>query len=140
MNRRIATALMGAGALPSRLLPAGVYQPRFFTTEEFRSLDDLSEMILPADEQSPGAREARVAEMIDLIVASSSASVQKQWRAGLASFGTPSREAIERAGQTPFFTLCKSMVVKAYYTSEVGVRKELGYTGPAAIAKFPGCQ
>src|SRR5262249_39521038 len=38
---------------------------RFFTPDEFAMLDELSELIIPADEHSPGAREAKVAEFID---------------------------------------------------------------------------
>src|SRR5262249_32603109 len=37
----------------------------FFTPAEFEMVDELSELIIPADEHSPGARAAKVAEYID---------------------------------------------------------------------------
>ena len=37
----------------------------FFTPEELALVDELSEMIIPADAHSPGARAARVAAYID---------------------------------------------------------------------------
>ena len=40
-------------------------------------LDQLTEMIIPADDHSPGAREAKVGLFIDLIVAHSGEDVQR---------------------------------------------------------------
>ena len=38
---------------------------RFFTPDEFAMVDELSELIIPTDDHSPGARAAKVAEYID---------------------------------------------------------------------------
>src|SRR5690242_13604203 len=37
----------------------------FFTPEELAFVDELSELIIPTDEHSPGARAAKVASFID---------------------------------------------------------------------------
>src|SRR5213595_786105 len=38
---------------------------RFLTAEQFALLDELTELIIPADDHSPGARAAEVARYID---------------------------------------------------------------------------
>ena len=44
------------------------YQPLFFSPQQYRMVEHLAEMIIPADD-TPGAREAGVAEFIDFMVA-----------------------------------------------------------------------
>ena len=44
------------------------YEPLFFSADQFRMVDQLSEMIIPAND-TPGAKEAGVAEFIDFMVA-----------------------------------------------------------------------
>ena len=44
------------------------YKPLFFSPEQYRLVDHLAEMIIPSDE-TPGAKEAGVAEFIDFMVA-----------------------------------------------------------------------
>lgn len=44
------------------------YKPLFFSTEQFRMVEHLAEMIIPEDE-TPGAKQAGVAEFIDFMVA-----------------------------------------------------------------------
>src|SRR5215475_1330301 len=48
--------------------PAAPYKPLFFTPRQFQMVEHLAEMILPADD-TPGAKEAGVAEFIDFMVA-----------------------------------------------------------------------
>jgi len=53
--------------------PAGTptdaaYKPLFFTPDQYRLMEHLAEMILPKDE-TPGAKDAGVAEFIDFMVA-----------------------------------------------------------------------
>src|SRR5580698_10661488 len=63
--------------------PAAAYTLQFFTEEESRLLDQLMEMIIPADDHSPGAHEVQTNLFADLMVASSSDAVKKQWRDGI---------------------------------------------------------
>jgi gluconate 2-dehydrogenase gamma chain len=44
------------------------YKPLFFSAEQFRLIEHIAEMIIPAD-NTPGAKEAGVAEFIDFMVA-----------------------------------------------------------------------
>lgn len=48
--------------------PASPYAPLFFSPDRFRIIDRLVEMIIPADD-TPGAKEAGVAEFTDFMVA-----------------------------------------------------------------------
>jgi hypothetical protein len=46
----------------------GAYQPLFFSAPQYQMIEHLAEMIIPADD-TPGARQAGVAEFIDFMVA-----------------------------------------------------------------------
>ncbi len=151
-----------AAALPPA--PGPATQPRFFTAAEFRLVDELTEMIIPGDGHSPGARAAQVAAYIDARLADGFEQEAKQeWRAGLARLeklsaemhGRPFLEATpeqrlallvrisenEEKPQTPeekFFRELKSHTAYAYYTSEIGIHKEMEYKGNRAITEFSG--
>src|SRR5579859_2164149 len=77
------------------------YALQFFTEEESRLLDQLMEMIIPADNHSPGAHEARTNLFADLMVAGSRESVKKQWREGIQLIreagGSSMADVLERA-------------------------------------------
>jgi hypothetical protein len=137
---------------------------RFFTAAENRAVIELSERIIPADESSPGAKAARVNEFIDLMVSESPDGTKKQWREGLAAVDKMSRDKFgvgvadasadqqvellkeisknERSPQTieeRFFRLIKNATVDGYYTSEIGIHKELRYKGNSYLKEFIGC-
>jgi hypothetical protein len=63
---------------------------QFLSASELLLLDELSEIILPTDEHSPGARAAKVAEEIDRRLAEGpghdqdAVAERRQWREGLA--------------------------------------------------------
>ena len=60
------------------------FAARVFTPAEFALVDELSDIIIPTDEVSPGAREARVAGEIDRRLADALDPAQvKQWKDGL---------------------------------------------------------
>src|SRR5947208_16392160 len=66
---------------------------RFLTPEQFALLDELTELIIPADDHSPGARAAEVARYIDCRLAESpEPDWQAPWRSGLEPAGGPCRE------------------------------------------------
>ena len=46
--------------------------------------------------------------------------------------------AEDRAGEE-FFTAIKSMTITGYYTSEIGLREELGDNGQLFLPAFEGC-
>ncbi|MCC6393800.1 MAG: gluconate 2-dehydrogenase subunit 3 family protein [Bryobacterales bacterium] len=163
IDRRAAIAVAGWATLETRL--ARARQPdRFFTPREMELLDLVSEMILPADQHSPGARAAGVSEYIHLIAANSPPKDQQRWRSRVQAFaqyaeksqgkpfqtlGPAQRKAVlaslapeESHPQTEaghFFADLKQITVFAYYTSRIGLLDELEYKGNQAMSAFPAC-
>ncbi len=136
----------------------------FFTPEEFALVDELSELIIPTDAHSPGARAAQVAAYIDARLAESFEEEPKQtWRAGLKLIETISQEMQGRAflQMTPeqrtallvrisqnemnpqkpeelFFKELKGRTAHAYYTSKIGIHQEMEYKGNTYLKEFVG--
>lgn len=57
--------------------------PRFFTPQQFATLQKLSDSILPRIGETPGALEAGVPEFLDFLISRSGADQQKLYRDGL---------------------------------------------------------
>jgi hypothetical protein len=144
--------------------PAASAALKFFSREQHALVDELAEMILPADGHSGGAREARVAAFIDDYVASASAETKQAWTEGLAAIDAeakrlykkaflsctaPQRDRLLRsaaaAEESPktlldkFFVRLKTQAISGYYTSNVGLLKDLQYKGIVPIAAYPAC-
>ena len=80
-------------ARPLAALTERAFAARFFTPAEFAMVDEMSDMIIPTDEVSPGARAARVAGEIDRRLADSlDTRQQQQWRDGLRAVNDLARE------------------------------------------------
>lgn len=154
MQRRDLLKLMaGAALMPALQLTAGEPgAPLYFTKEEFAALDELTEMIIPADEHSPGAHEAGVAKFIDKTVAEAFLPEDKQsWRSGLAPF-LPLNKADRLAMLTKlaasekdskseaerFFGQLKETTAFAYYTSSIGIHQDIQYIGNVIQEQFSG--
>ena len=60
MIQATAAGVASAAALPLVKLPVAAPKPKFFTPAEFALVDEMSDMIIPTDEQSAGARAAGV--------------------------------------------------------------------------------
>jgi Gluconate 2-dehydrogenase subunit 3 len=132
---------------------ATTYTLQFFSEEESGVLDQLMEMIIPADEHSPGAQVAQTNLFADLMVATSDQAVKKQWQDGIRLMREEANrsslsEALRRAAaneENPtsdlerFFVLLKQMTVNGYYTSEIGIHKDMEYVGNAYLGAFPAC-
>lgn len=155
-------ASLGLGAADAAQQAAA--QSKFLTANEFALLDELSEMIIPTDPHSPGAKAAKVAAFIDARLAEAwDEKDRTDWRAGLALVDRLAKEsggqafmqlpeatrvsiltrlaANESAPKTPeetFFNELKSRVVQAYYTSEIGIKQEMEYKGNTYLAEFVG--
>ena len=136
----------------------------FLTDSEFATLDELSEMIIPTDGHSPGARAAKVAAFIDSQLAEAWDEKDKtDWRAGLALVerlsndmngapfmkSTPEQrlalltrmaqnESKPEKPEEQFFKELKERVVYAYYTSEIGIKQDMEYKGNTYQAEFAG--
>jgi Gluconate 2-dehydrogenase subunit 3 len=151
----LATPLLEVGpatAPPAALLPSA---PKFLTAPEFALLEELSELIIPTDAHSPGARAAGVAAEIDFRLSETlEPEQQASWRAGLAAVDALSQElngkaflqaaaaqrvavltqmaAGEKAPKTPverFFQELKGWTVRAYYSSKIGIHADQQYKG-----------
>jgi len=176
---------------------------KILTPAQYATVEALAEAILPADERSPGAKEARVADYVDLLLSEADPSVSRQWVEGLGvldteastRYGAPfvklpaaqveellteasrneklaepetvDRAAGETRGERPtdvppaekpadatatqlaaqtqrtplqsFFVLAKQATIHGYYTSEIGIHKELRYKGNKVLLEFVGC-
>jgi Gluconate 2-dehydrogenase subunit 3 len=140
-------------------------QPKVFTPAQFETLEAIVELIVPADDRSPGAKQARVADYIDLLLSESEPAQALRWIGGIAAldaeasarFKTPfvrltaaQSDAIlhdisrnERAPKSAleeFFVMAKHETVRGYYTSEIGIHQELRYKGNRFLREFVGCE
>ena len=158
LTRREMIQATAAGAA-AMALPLGkivaAQTGKFFTPAEFAVVDELSDMIIPTDQQSGGARAAGVAAYIDARLAESfEPEPPARWRAGLKAVEDLSHElngkgfmestpeqrlavltkmaAAESAPKTPaeqFFREIKGQTIRAYYTSKIGIHDDQQYKG-----------
>jgi gluconate 2-dehydrogenase gamma chain len=140
---------------------AGGYEPKALTAHEYKTLERLADLIVPADERGPSAASAGVCEFIDLL-ASQNPQLLAIYTGGIAwlDYAIESRGAANfvtakpeqqtalldliayRKNESPelgsgihFFDWARKMVVDAYYTSSAGI-KAIGYMGNTAVTKF----
>ena len=147
---------------------AGDYKLQFFTPAENDLLDQVMELIIPADDHSGGAHAANVSLFADRVVSTGSAvanvdlfaahtvssdSQKSEWRKGLQLFKEEAAkssiaEVLARASageanpQTDlerFFVKLKQMTLAGYYSSEIGIHQDLEYQGNTFVYDFPEC-
>jgi hypothetical protein len=131
---------------------------------QYATLETLVDAIIPADERSPGAKAAKVADYIDLLLQESDARCARRGSTGWPlSMRQPSRgssgrsrssrgrrrhaaedDERERAGSADailerFFVVTKTPTIQGYYTSEIGIHQELRYLGNQPTLEFVGC-
>src|SRR5215510_10807694 len=144
--------------------PAKAQPLKFFTEDENRTVIEMSERIIPEDSHSPGAKAAKVNEYLDLVISESPEVTKQNWREGLAAINKMSRDKFgktfadasadqqvqlltelsknERNPSTVeerFFRTIKYGTIDGYYTSEIGIHKELQYKGNSYLKEFTGC-
>ena len=128
------------------------------------ALDALTETIIPTDAHSPGAVAAGVSRYIDSLVSEADEGQKKLWLQGLAAVDRLAQEQWgkiyaqaapdqqvslltklsenEETPKTPeehFFVALKQATIDGYYTSEIGIHKDLEYQGNEVLAEFEGC-
>ncbi len=180
ISRRSLLKGMGAGASVAVLLPwlsdegalafAEIQKRaapalKVLSQPQFATLEALVETIIPSDDRSPGAKQARVSEYIDLLLSEAEDDVKREWLEGLAAldaeatsrFGAPYARLLETqaeqlltdlarneaAPKTPlegFFKTTKNATIRGYYTSEIGIHQELRYKGRKILVEYVGCQ
>jgi hypothetical protein len=168
--RRLALTLIAGGAL-DRASAQDVHQlaantqtatPRMLTAAEFRTLERLTDLVIPVENGAPGALAAGAAAWIDTISSENDelTRIYKEglaWldaamkRRGAADFvsAPPSEQtalldliayrrhaSAELSPGIEFFTWVRRMTVDAFYTSEIGIR-DIDYRGNSAMASYP---
>jgi hypothetical protein len=173
---------------------------KVLTPAQYATVEHLVEAIIPTDERSPGARDARVADYMDLLLSEADAHLRQEWLDGLAALDAEASKRFGRglakldAAQTDalltdiskyetakavadpalqvprneepkplppqvdtllgdvgrhrgrrksqletFFANTKQATIHGYYTSEIGIHKELRYKGNKVLLEFVGC-
>ena len=141
---------------------------KVLTPAQYATVERLVEAIIPADERSPGAKEARVADYIDLALSDAEDTLRQQFLDGLALLDaeantrggapfarlTPAQvetflgelaknekppEGVQATPLERFFVGAKQATIHGYYTSEIGIHKELRYKGNKVLLEFVGC-
>jgi gluconate 2-dehydrogenase gamma chain len=149
-----------AGAL--QIKPAS-YKLQFFSPEEYALVERLTDLIIPSDE-TPGAREAGVAEFVDHMIAHDH-DQQYKYRTGLTWMNAHSERALGqpflklsqeqqislleplaykakyRPGEEDgreFFHAIRELTAMGFYSSEIGY-KELDNPALKFYADSPAC-
>jgi gluconate 2-dehydrogenase subunit 3-like protein len=143
---------------------AAAEAPKFFTRDQWALVDELAEIILPADDHSGGARAAKVVNAIDGWLAEAFEPDPKtRWVEGLARVDALAREKTGSAFMrlTPedrvavvtlmaaeeekpvsvegrFFNELKRRTSHFYYTSKIGIHDELEYKGNVLQDEYAG--
>jgi hypothetical protein len=147
-------------------IAAQTWAPRTLTAHQNEQVVALSELIIPATD-TPGARAANVNRFVDQVLTDADPKVRASFVQGLSWIDARSRALFnakdflgasaeqqttlltrlsadgnpnkEEAIGRDFFQAIKSMTINGYYTSEIGLRKELGDSGQLFLPQFQGC-
>jgi hypothetical protein len=164
INRRDLIRIGAGAVLAAPAVFAAADAPKFFTPAEFAAVDELTELIIPSDDHSPGARAAQVATYIDVRLAEAFESKERDdWRSGLESVdrlsgkmhgvtfmeATPEQriavltrmaknEMKPKTKEEVFFSELKHATAHAYYTSKIGIHQEMEYKGNVMLEEFVG--
>ena len=154
-----------AGATPAATAASASSSGRFFTPAQHAMIEELSETIIPADSHSGGAKAAKVADYIEQRIRESVDEQQKAlWREGLRLMESMSQHyngksivdssteekiailtvlsdnaQLAELPEVRFFHELKSLTVRGYYTSKIGIHDDLEYKGNRILMEFVGC-
>jgi hypothetical protein len=145
--------------------PAADWVPKVLDAHQNETVIALTEAIIPAT-NTPGAKAGLVNRFIDAVLEDADSHERREFLRGLAwvdgrcleLFGADfvaaspeqqtalltiisserNRTASDQIG-VEFFRAIKSMTITGYYTSEVGMREELGDDGQVFFSEFQGC-
>lgn len=149
---------------PAAQEPANA-QPKTLSKHEWETIGTLSDLIIPADERSGSATQARVPAFIDDWLGFHGGELLAQIRGGLTwldmecnrlfnrdfiacssveqrqildRIAYPKKAAPEDVNAVAFFNRLRDLVVGGFYSSEMGV-KDLPYLGNQMVAEWKGC-
>jgi hypothetical protein len=144
---------------------AADWSPKVLSVHQDETVATISELIIPQTE-TPGAKAALVNRFVDAVLDAAEASDRKSFLRGLdwvdarsaELFGStfvdaapeqqvalltivssPKNRALEDQIGVELFQAIKSMTITGYYTSEIGMKQELGDDGNLFFAEFKGC-
>lgn len=154
--------------LPTAVADAsGGYSPGFFTPHEWETVSLLVDYIIPRDERSGSATDARVPEYMDFLLAEEDASessrlamrgglgwmdaecrrrhgesfigcTDAQRRALLDDIAWPERARPELSQGVAFFNRLRDMTASGFFSSEMGW-KDVQYMGHTFVPEWQGC-
>ena len=152
-------------AVQAPAMAAVDWKPKVLSADQDATVTVLSELIIPATE-TPGAKAALVNRFVDAVLEDADENGRKEFLRGLSWMDLKSKElygadfrSATPAQQTElltaisddkpatsadlmgreFFKAMKSLTITGYYTSEVGMKEELGDDGQVFFAEFKGC-
>jgi len=141
------------------------WTPRVLSAHQLATVGTLVELIIPATE-TPGAKALEVDRYIDGVLALAEPADRDRFLSGLGWLDARSQALFRKdfvsssireqtdlltrlssstAGQSEppagveFFNGIKTLTIAGYYTTEVGLRQELGDDGRMMLATFEGC-
>lgn len=144
---------------------AGPYQPATFDAHQYKTIEVLSDIIVPADERSGSATQAGVPQFIDESMGFRGGNELDAIRGGITwldlesnrAFGHdfvdasetekkqlldriayPKTAAPEDATGVVFFNAMRNAVLGGFYSSKMGVQ-DLPYLGNQMLAEWNGC-
>ena len=151
--------------------PAGRAQqrftPKFFTAHEWRTVRMLADYVIPRDERSGSATDAKVPEFMDFLMADKDASPASRiaMRGGLAwldaecrrrftknfveatdaqrrqvldDIAWPARAPAKLSHGVAFFSRFRDLTASGFFSSEMGW-KDVRYVGNVALPEWNGC-
>ena len=145
--------------------PAADWMPKAMNAHQNDMVMELTELIIPQTD-TPGAKAALVNRFVDNVLDDADPRDKKEFFRGLTWVDERSRDlfgadflsaspeqqnallTIMSSGKNKslmdqigvdFFQSIKSMTITGYYTSEIGLRQELGDDGQLFFAEFKGC-
>jgi len=144
---------------------AAAWAPKALTPAQNEAVITLAELIIPQTDTA-GAAKANVNRFIDAVLADAPAADRQTFLDGLAWLDTQSQRdaglpfakaspahqtailtalstnkapsAAEQRG-VDFFKAIKALTITGYYTSEVGMREEMGHDGNMFFMEYKGC-
>ena len=145
---------------------SGAYTAKFFSAQQYKTLQALCQAIIPADGDSGGAVEAGAPEFIDLLTSENpeyqltlggglmwldSTCVDRYGKIYVESAPAQQKEILDliayrrNAVADPsvsqgveFFAMLRNLTADGFFTSEIGI-KYLGYIGNTFLKEFAGC-
>jgi hypothetical protein len=144
---------------------AAEWTPSVLTLRQNEAVIALTELVIPATD-TPGAKAALVNRFVDHVLSAADATERTEFIRGLTWLDDRCRARVGKdvAGATAaelttlltplavegtgaaddapgvaFFHAIKSMTITGYYTTEIGLRQELGDDGRMMLGTFGGC-